>query len=440
MADDVQKISSNSNDDDRSNDLKKLFHTTETSDISRNPDDSMYLLELQIDKSKSHSDEKKNCELDTCNNLKRLLNIFEIYHTYIEMKQKQRDVEINMNIDDYVYNSTQILNDFHHLLHIHNDQFENIHTTFKQKCNSGNPCTINCLSLRRNYRDRSFFKTHNADLKQLYFNCQESNDISNQQILDKIHCYYLHSFDIAYKLSTTDKMEIRNTIDQKQNETKETDVTNDIVRDTLVLNIGNKVAEKKQKYRDIKELQQLNNDSSKFCTILNDESELMYSYGIRFFYWKWYKDNIESFDPVQFNESHEFEANEGCMLGEFYVETKFKDLKEELTNNAICIVSNEQWNLLVRKAEVHIQTQHFRNTKCRIKDCEKYYEMKVGSVITTIHLIAMMAYTNQTKLQEEFSKTCRRISREENNKALVDRHRNYAQWARLLRENVECFG
>eukprot|EP01084_Bolivina_argentea_P248624 415920_1 len=113
-----------------------------------------------------------------------------------------------------------ILNDFHHLIQVHAHQFEDIYNILVKPCNFGDICALeDCFMMRRNHRDRFKLCEKDQELKRLYFNCNDTNDIIQQQILDKIHCHFFHSFDIGYKLTDAHKQKLLQQFqDQKQQE------------------------------------------------------------------------------------------------------------------------------------------------------------------------------------------------------------------------------
>eukprot|EP01084_Bolivina_argentea_P319670 554467_1 len=99
-------------------------------------------------------------------------------------------------------NMKTILNNFLCLSTDHNTdtEFEYIYTQLNAQCN-----IYNCKRFKRNYRNRS-------DEKQ-----QQYTETLEQQIIDKIHCFYCHSFDIGYRLHSKH-------IDIKLNDTVNTSI------------------------------------------------------------------------------------------------------------------------------------------------------------------------------------------------------------------------
>eukprot|EP01084_Bolivina_argentea_P215050 365067_1 len=124
----------------------------------------------------------------------------------------------------------------------------------------------------------------------------------------------------------------------------------------------------------------------------------------------------------------------------WYIQNKYPTFKDEMVDNQIWCISLSQWINLVQKASIHIDSAHVKKIKCPRKQSAKFYEMKYGDVMQEQHLIAMMLYCNCDTLQKKLSETYRKKNSNESDEELKLRHRNYYFWARLLRENVECFG
>eukprot|EP01084_Bolivina_argentea_P267082 453270_1 len=116
-----------------------------------------------------------NGNLEQCLHLSRLTKIINQY--------------INGNIKHIqTINITMILNNFIHLLQTHdtNSNFESIANTF------GFCDIMNCKIFVRNYRIRQ--------TNELITDENHDKYIVYKQILDKIHCFYCHCFDIGNKI------------------------------------------------------------------------------------------------------------------------------------------------------------------------------------------------------------------------------------------------
>eukprot|EP01084_Bolivina_argentea_P254484 427816_1 len=290
--------------------------------------------------------------------------------------------------------------------------------------------------MKRNYRNRE--RNNGTRLRKMYFNLDDKYDLVQQQLLDKIHCYYHHSFDTAHRLSRLDIQRIETVLhndnDSKVNDSKDNDI--------LISEIT-KINQEKEKKILPNAIANTNVKISKFSTIV-DNKNIKYSNGIRYFYWDYYKRTRCSLTTVdRASWSHLMRrnhSNEGYSLAEWYIPRAFQNLKEELLNNTICALSRLQWETLVLKAYAHFCTDHTKQIHCQHPDSQMLYGIKQKSPIYLAHLVAMMTYCNYDKLQRIFSETYRRIPASESDKSLKTRHSNYANLGRLLRECVECFG
>eukprot|EP01083_Nonionella_stella_P256512 879088_1 len=116
--------------------------------------------------------------IGNCPHLKRLVDTLKIYDGHMHNTEEKmiNDMRDQINIPD-------TLNDYTHLLHHHDDDEEFEYVAAKlPNCN-----IKTCDGMMRIYRDRS---KHGQNQPNGTLN-------AHQQILDKIHCYFLHSYDIA---------------------------------------------------------------------------------------------------------------------------------------------------------------------------------------------------------------------------------------------------
>ena len=82
---------------------------------------------------------------------------------------------------------------------------------------------------------------------------------------------------------------------------------------------------------------------------------MVYSFGYRYFYWNYYKVNIHR---GGFKEPTNL-SSDGLLNDPFqdwYIEKKHDTLKDEILNNNICTISNEQWEITLRRAQSLLDT------------------------------------------------------------------------------------
>eukprot|EP01084_Bolivina_argentea_P123903 219562_1 len=351
---------------------------------------------------------KQKCYLASCQCLHSLIEIMNGYKQCINGKYKQI-FDDNMNVNN-------VLNSFLHLMQMHShtdEEFEMISNLFG-KCNINN-CNI--------FKRRGNPKLQNDN----------PQHACRYQILDKIHCFYIHSFDIGYKLTRKEKQYILN----QRSEQKQNDFTFDSTSNHIYKIIANKLKLNK----NVKDVA-LANRANKFKTntIESRYQPSVYDFGYRFFYWNYYKNKFEINDEVIYQNIDDPVANEGYCINDFFVIPKYGNLKKELVNNAICAISYTEWNTLVESASIHLRSHFARTIKCAGPNRKTIYNIENGKPIGFPHIAAMMVYCNYDQLQSAFSATYRRISRNEYYKQIIQRHSKYAHLGRLLREFVECFG
>ena len=209
------------------------------------------------------------CPLSECLSLSILTDILSIYH------QSDRDKHLIYEIKSKIgndYGNIDILNDFNHLLHHHSNHFESIYHSLQRTLSTQNECCLaECSLMIRNQRDRNRMTEHKQDLKALYFT-EDIKEIATLQLLDRIHCFYFHSFDIGFKLMNRDK------------EHMISDTNADC--SSAMAEMRAFVDSKRKNYKNIDTFHRLNNPECKFISHSKE-----YSYGWKFYYWEYAKDD-----------------------------------------------------------------------------------------------------------------------------------------------------
>eukprot|EP01084_Bolivina_argentea_P123752 219292_1 len=371
-------------------------------------------IDIDIDTEVNRNENKQygiKCDLSECLCLKDITNILNKYKSYIDTcENEQKQVCINEDVynrKENKYSSVDLLNDFNHLIQSHSVESQHIFKYLKWKIYNNNDCeSSECLLMRRHNRDRHRISENEKILTELYFT---NDDIVCQQLLDRVHCHYFHSFGIGYQQSKNTNIAIdQNKIYKKSNDSK-------II----------------SKYKQSK-------------LIFNYEYG-QFSYGHRFYYWNPYLYAFHIEDPVVMGQTTSYSTESSSAFSSdapavWYVRSKHKCIKTELLNNHICRIGSVQWQSLYDKAAQHYQTVAAKDIFCKRNITASFYEMKYEESITLNHLIAMSTYCNFDKLSFKFSETYRKININETDIELRERHRNYYWLGRYLRECVECFG
>eukprot|EP01084_Bolivina_argentea_P183341 316391_1 len=225
----------------------------------------------------------RKCEVKECNGVLTISQVLKKYQLYLKQKlnilaensnSQSPDIENIFGEDFHEFN---LLNQFNHLLTSHDDQLEEIYNIILQHCEK---CDLSqCLMMKRNHRDRAVLIDDNHKLNELYFN----DNITMQQLIDRIHCHIFHTFDIGFKMMQQEK---NNILEYKYNVPDDED---QLLYDVNITQLSNLLKMKQDKYKNVQGLDRLNNhnDNNKFMLLPqeNEQKTSEYSYGIRYFYW-----------------------------------------------------------------------------------------------------------------------------------------------------------
>eukprot|EP01084_Bolivina_argentea_P055304 101403_1 len=313
----------------------------------------------------THDDDQ--CDIKSIENCNHLKNLLVIMDNYTDLKSMD-----NIGYIDDI-NILQVLNNYIHLLNNHDNDKQ-----FEEIVNKFNDCNIKkCKAFRRNNRNRN---VSSNEIKKY-----DHNEII--QILDKIHCYFCHCYDIGNRLLTTEPIPLNE--DEKEylinqqmvkiNEIlfKKREIYNEIYYD---LDISTRINKKfnqlfetniNVKYPIDEEKNQQHDE--KQC------SAKTYSFGYKFEY--------DENEPSDWVES----------IGAMYVTEKYSNLKEEITTNDICVLDINQYNNEYNKAQIHFNSE-YNKKKC------KYFD---GNCLSLQYILSLMIYCNYDQLQFYFSKTFR---------------------------------
>eukprot|EP01084_Bolivina_argentea_P219393 372113_1 len=174
----------------------------------------------------------------------------------------------------------------------------------------------------------------------------------------------------------------------------------------------------------------------------NDNIYGNYSFGIRYYYHKYYKNNNtkrEKIPGTSNTDGGNTHINHSYTYGDWYIFPKYNSLKDEITIGAENKLTIFTYNQTLIKAQYKFNA--FKNEiKVTYKKWVNIYNIPVGSIITLSHILSVLMYTNHTELSSEFSRSFRKISIKETDLELKKRHCIFGNWGKLLRECVECFG
>eukprot|EP01083_Nonionella_stella_P080449 221110_1 len=256
---------------------------------------------------------------------------------------------------DIVSNITSIMDHFNHLL-THHDS--NVHFEYISKTLGA--CDITkCQRMRRHYRDRSNNSNKNVEQK------SDFQITPYDGIIDKIHCHFTHSYDIGYR-------------NRPQNHDPQS-----------VYSFANTNRYRRHKFNQMHTMQPIQSTFS--C----------YSMGQKFWYWaKITGPTYDQRDDVK----------------NWIIHKKYRNMKDELTQNLICPMTIAQFKHEYDKATQYLRCKYFKtltaNEQFIMSSMFKplsNFNIKNNSMITLEHLTAMIIYCGYTALSYEFSKTFRRL-------------------------------
>eukprot|EP01084_Bolivina_argentea_P194371 333494_1 len=274
-------------EDDATNpcDFDKLLYHSVPSTTHSQTMHSQHLLRQQNINELLGMQRKQKCFLLQCNSMNRIIDILKKYNLFIQNQKNSQSTQSLDSIYNANYNDTHLLNDYYHLLINHSNEHEEIYVQINKTIYQNKQCDLfQCSLIRRNNRNRDKFAP-----KQ-YFSV-DSHHIVRQQLIDRIHCYYLHSFDTGHKIT---REEIHN-IQNKRDISFEAKISNDNNvadnSDIIVRRINFLQKSKQHLVRNIPELHRENAKRYQFTQVTNADSKQnsQYSFGYRYFYWDYYK-------------------------------------------------------------------------------------------------------------------------------------------------------
>eukprot|EP01084_Bolivina_argentea_P225874 381621_1 len=296
----------------------------------------------------------------------------------------KNDINIISLLDNFLYLLTNYQND---------EQFAKIYQELGGACHL-QQCELFC----RNVNHRNQIPNRN-----------DSNEYNHiQNIIDKIHCFYRHSYDIGNRLTMNEKLTIQNINNNKYQPS---------IVDTSLIKLNKILSTKRNTFNTANILQQRHLvkynqlcDDEKDGHNHNDKSSNIYSFGYKFKY--------------GFDGEYE-QAN-------VIVVPMYKNLKEELINTAQkAVMTIEQYTHEYAKASIHLKSVYCKSKFAPKKGDWSHDEMFTYT-FTISHILSLMVYCNYTTIQYELSKTYRENDGSD--------HCNYYYFAKYLTVSVKKFG
>eukprot|EP01083_Nonionella_stella_P228106 808683_1 len=354
------------------------------------------------------------------------------YLQQLQVQMKQYDNEDTIDHD----NIQSILDNFGHLMLRHNhheydlaDEFESIYNIL------GGYCDIQtCTRFKRHqvYRERDHKCSQNT-LKDIY-NVDDDTEVTHKQIVDKIHCFYRHCYDIGNRLTPDEEEQM--ILSKRENgdafpifkkHQKTCGKTVGYLGRSKKFTLFGKVC-----------------DDTKSQT--STRTQPMFSLGYRF----------------RYDASGYIYRSIG---GGYLVHKKYQSLKEELICNDSVILTTEQFNNELRKSKLHFHSfcckTKMNGSRAKLRQHTKANDIAylledwahsgapkfgngpheaVDPVLQLHHVLSLMVYCNFTDLQFEFSATYRKKTLNEPDESVLDRHSTFYHLGKYLKEVVDWFG
>eukprot|EP01083_Nonionella_stella_P085248 236268_1 len=309
-----------------------------------------------------------NQDLLQSTSLKRLKQYLNAYH-------------MNGNTQATVSDLQQIVNDYIDVQHriIHDDNL------FEFVCHYlGHHCDIHHCEIQRR---------RNSNANTAPQNDEELNDIVIKQIMENMHCFFLHSFDVGYRHSAIEK--------QAANSNQ-----------TCI-----QLTHRKRQNMDDQLLYP--HRSAKFkcktLSIQDDTSPMVYEFGTSFKY-TLTKEEQRCMKRMKYKQP----------THSVVVAPKYMTLKEELTSNTLTTIKIRRFNRELHKASTYLNSCFCKSNfpSISLGRKSKYH-------LTKEHVLAIQCYCNCDHLQHVFSETYR-----EN----IEKHTEFYFLGKYSKLTVHCFG
>eukprot|EP01084_Bolivina_argentea_P223491 378127_1 len=232
--------------------------------------------------------------------------------------------------------------------------------------------------------------------------------------MDRIHCYYQHSFDLGNRLTENEKIDIQHDPNKgKDDESWEELITNKGVTELCkILQTKRNALGLVRKLLNIRmnKYSNLDQRSQKHIIInIHDEWSSRYHYGYLFHYGK--QNAFCDFSNIK---------NKILRRNIIKVLPKYSHLKDEVTEkrSGFTVLLMEQFNKELNKAELHQNTH--------------YCKSNFVPAFKVQHVLSLMMYCNYHSLQYQLSKTYRENKGKD--------HSEFYFWGKYLKEAVQLFG
>eukprot|EP01083_Nonionella_stella_P041659 112866_1 len=174
-------------------------------------------------------------------------------------------------------------------------------------------------------------------------------------------------------------------------------------------------------------------------------SSSSFNIGLRFYYWSWYESKQTIPDEEQ--DSDNIHDHSGHAVCDLYVTKKYATFKEEISHYpSVLEFSMVDYKHLVTKVNQYTDSKIVKASKAcggftyDTREGHFHYAVDRESCLSFDHLVAVLLYTDYTKLSSNFTSSFRKKHVFETLQSIKRRNREYWWWSKTLRETVEIYG
>eukprot|EP01084_Bolivina_argentea_P258165 435129_1 len=186
--------------------------------------------------------------LDNISELIPLQRIKHILSHYINLNEEKGALSESNGIYSYInselgaYTNSELLNDYYYILYNYDNKLEDINNYLIT--NISNINLNNTLYFSRNYRNRCE-NTNNNNIYNIFIDDPKERNIV--QLIDKIYCYFIYSFNMGYRFRKNDIYEYGDSNDMKEQKNNYENI-DDIIKDNNIFEMNEIVKERINKY------------------------------------------------------------------------------------------------------------------------------------------------------------------------------------------------
>eukprot|EP01084_Bolivina_argentea_P150143 262199_1 len=423
----IKQVQEELDDDEFSSILDDIDYDLDAKpDVNVAPNDQSIEREWNDIAPKRSADKKDkaygSCCIGDCHAIERIAFILKYFSIFMKFKALEH-VQGNDNSDASYssmsafissklrgYNRTRLLSDYYHVKKYHMNSADTEKELLDYMASKVSiSCDVEmCSCLTRNRGPKQIYRRLSSkERRELYYICdqikdgspEEMNEIALIGYLDIIHSLFIHANAPAGGVLSDGKKFI-------------TQIEADLNGDEIDYDDSQSCVTQS----DISSIPGAASVSNVTTHRLNVGIPLLKSsFGQSFDYWK---------------SSHPF-----------YCPATYSDLRSELLGNNIHSMSSDDYALLQVKANDYMRCDIGKHLQCKREFRWMKKSIKYGDKMTLHHMICIIISTNYGSMMSDFRNVaCRKMDNNESTDDIKRRHCEIANFLRLLKESIWCFG